>query len=236
MQKKFRAIAMTIPLMLFAVGEQQAHPLPEIEDAVQPAEAVTPPAAEIKTGLAKQSSTPKATRAGKKTRKAPRGLAAKKTRKQPPRRKPRRDSTASVAARRLYILRREYAKRTKRPLVVTSFLRTPSQQANAIRNLIKRRGLAYVLKLYRYSPAIREIANAYRENRRSPQKAQQQMTVVIENQVARGVYVSQHLRGLAADVRLRGRNGARLPILRDVARGVGAKVSVEPDHIHVRLV
>lgn len=235
MQKKFRAIAMTIPLVLFALGEQQAHPLPEIEDAVQPAEAATSHAADVKKEPAKQSATPKATRPGKKPRKAPRGLA-KKTKKQQPLRKSRRDSTASVAARRLYILRREYAKRTKHPLVVTSFLRTPSQQAQIIRKLIKRRGLAYVLKLYRYSPAIREIAKASRENRRSPLKAQQQMTIVIESQIERQVYVSQHLRGLAADVRSRGRNGARLSILRDVARKVGVKVSVEPDHIHVRLV
>jgi hypothetical protein len=235
MQKKFRAIAMTIPLLFFAVGEQQAHPLPEIEDVVQPAEAASPHVADVKVEPAKRSATPKATRPRRKLRKAPRGLA-KKTRRQQPLRKSRRDSTASVAARRLYILRREYGKRTKHPLVVTSFLRTPSQQAQITRKLIKRRGLAYVLKLYRYSSAIREIADAYRENRRSPLKAQRQMTIVIENQIERQVYVSQHLRGLAADVRSRGRNGARLHILRDVAREVGARVSVEPDHIHVRLV
>ncbi|HEX7955862.1 MAG TPA: hypothetical protein VF508_02910 [Pyrinomonadaceae bacterium] len=235
MQKKFRAIAMTIPLVLFALGEQQAHPLPEFEDAVQPAEAATPRAADVKTEPAKQSATPKTSRAGRKPRKAPR-ILAKKARKPQPRRKSRRESTASIAARRLYILRREYAKRTKHPLIVTSFLRTPSQQAQITRKLIKKRGLAYVLKLYGFSPAIREIANAYRANRRSPLKAQQRMTLIIEKQMERQVYVSQHLRGLAADVRSRGRNGARLPILRDVARGVGAKVSAEPDHIHVRLV
>jgi hypothetical protein len=233
MQKKFRAFAMTIPLLLFALGEQQAHPLPEIEDGTQPAE--TPaPAPVNKTEPAQQPSAAETTVGDRKTRRRPRGLA--RTNRRRSRQKSRRNSSASVAAQRLYILRREYARRTRRPLIVTSFRRSPSQQARATRNNIRRRGLAYVLALYKHSPAIREIANAYRANRRNPKQAQEQMTVVIENQIARGVYVSAHLRGEAADIRSRGRNGARLRILREVAHDVGAKVSVEPDHYHVRLV
>jgi hypothetical protein len=56
----------------------------------------------------------------------------KKTRKKPLQRKSRRAATASVTAQRLYILRRGYIKRMNRPLVVTSFMRTPAQQALAL--------------------------------------------------------------------------------------------------------
>lgn len=226
MQKRFRAFAMTIPLLLFAAGEQQALPALDIEDARQPAT--------NKTEAAPQPAPAKARRGGKKLNRRPRGLA--KMNKGRSRQHSRRNSTATVAARRLYILRREYTRRTRRLLIVTSFRRTPAEQARALRNIIRRRGMGYMLSLYKNGPAIREIANAYRAHRRHPQEAQRQMTIVIENQIARNVYVSAHLRGQAVDIRSRGRNGARLPILRDVARGVGAQVSVEADHFHVRLV
>ena len=231
MQKKFKTFAMTLSLLFFAVGEQQAHPQPDNVIEPPPAEAPAP-VAENQAPPAQQLTKAGAPREGRKSRKAPVRVAKKNKRKS---NRKSRQSRFSVAAQRLYILRSKYAKRMHRNLVVTSFRRTPAQQARAIRNNIRRRGLAYVLKLYRYSPAIREIAQTYRMNRRNPQQAQKQITALIEEQMARGVFVSRHLNGLAADIRSRGRDGARLSVLRDVANEVGAKVSVEPDHFHVRL-
>ena len=231
MQKKFKTFAMTLSLLFFAVGEQQAHPQPD--NVIEPAAAEAPaPVAENQTQPARQLTKAGAPRGGTKSRKPPIRVAKKKNHES---NRKSRQSRYSIAARRLYILRSRYAKLMHRNLVVTSFRRTPAQQARAIRNNIRRRGFAYVLKLYRYSPAIREIAQAYRMNRRNPQQAQKQMTAVIEQQMARGVFVSRHLNGLAADIRSHGRDGARLSVLRDVANEVGAKVSVEPDHFHVRL-
>jgi hypothetical protein len=231
MQKKFKTIAITIPFLLFMSGEPHALAFPGIvRGEAEPRPVEQAPASPVvnKTAVARKQQTAKA------IRKRPRGLERMAKRRQ--RRKSRRNSTASVAARRLYIIKREYTKLTNQHLVVTSFVRTPAQQAHAIRNNIRRYGMAYVLFTYRYSPAIHEIADAYRPNRQKPQEAQRRMTVVIQNQIARGVYVSAHLRGQAVDIRSRGRDGAHLHVLRNVARGVGAKVSVEADHFHLRLV
>jgi hypothetical protein len=134
------------------------------------------------------------------------------------------------------MMKGEYTKRTGLPLIITDFNRTAPEQARMVRKIIRKRGIAYVLDLYRHSPAIREIVNVYLANRRRPQKALARMTITIQNQIAQGIYVSEHLRGRAVDIRSRGRNGARLSVLRAVAHKVGAKVSVEPDHVHVRLV
>lgn len=237
MNKNFKTVAISIPFLLFMFGEPQAHPLTEIlrgEDEPRPVELLVSPA--VKPGSAPKPSTATVVKGSKNSgaRRRPR-RSAKKAKRQW-RRKNARNSAASVAARRLYIIRREYVRRTRRHLVVTSFRRSPASQSRAIRNNIKRHGIAYVMSLYGHNAAIREIANAYRANRRNPQKAQEQMTIVIQNQIARGVYVSGHLRGLAADIRSRGRNGARLSVLRDVAQEVGGKVLVEADHYHLRLV
>jgi hypothetical protein len=235
--KKFKTVAITIPFLLFMFGEPQAHPLTEIlrgEDEPRPLELFVSPA--VKPDSAQKPPTAKVVKENKNSsaRRRPRGLAKKA--KGQWGRKAGRNSAASVAARRLYIIRREYVRRTRRHLVVTSYRRTPAGQARAIRNNIRRHGIANVMSLYGNRAAIREIAKAYRANRRNPQKAQKQMAIVIQKQMARGIYVSGHLRGLAADIRSRGRNGARLSVLRDVAQEVGGKVLVEADHYHLQLV
>jgi hypothetical protein len=163
----------------------------------------------------------------------PRGLAGKAKAKARPGRKSRRESPASIAAHRLYDMKRKYILRTHHSFMVTSYRRGPTGQARAIRQNLRAYGVRYVLHQYRSSAAIREILRTYRANRRGPQKA---MTRVIEAQVARGVYVSRHMLGCCADVRSHGRGAARLSVLREVAHEVGAKVSVENNHYHVNLV
>jgi len=239
-KKKFRTLAITIPFLLFMFGEQQVHPFPVIhggEDELHPEGTALVSTPVNKTDSTQKTSTAKVA-GGSKILRVPRKHRRKavKTATGKLRRKAGRNSSASLAARRLYAIRREYVRRTRRPLIVTSFRRSPAQQARAIRNNIRRHGMASVLSLYGHSPAIREIANAYRANRRRLQRALRQMTVVIQKQIARDVFISHHLRGLAVDIRSRGRNGAQLSVLRDVARKAGGKVSVEADHFHVRLV
>lgn len=129
----------------------------------------------------------------------------------------------------------QYLGCTGRKLVITSKGRTPRQQAKAMHTNFKTYGVRYVIGTYRRKTAVGEIAAAFKANRRRPRKAVREMEKVILAQVRRGVFISNHLRGLALDVRSKGRNGARLAVLRQIARSMGGRVLVEKDHFHVEL-
>jgi hypothetical protein len=238
MPRKITAVALsTILLVLYAYSEPYAHPLflpddSEILDVEQPAfpagEKVEPapqPAATKTSSKAEKKKTPPRPRfdPGRETA----GKRGQKVKGKSP---------SAIANRRWKTLQRIYINRAKRPLIATSRTRTPYTQARVTRENIHRYGVRYVLRLYRNGPAIREIVRAWRTNRNDPRKAQAAMTEVIQSQVAHGVFISDHLRGLAVDVRTRGRNGARMGILRDVAQEVGATVTKEVDHAHIKLV
>jgi uncharacterized protein YcbK (DUF882 family) len=135
--------------------------------------------------------------------------------------------------KRLRLLTQRYYERTGLKLHVTSGYRTPERQARAIYDNLVAYQTAYVLDLYRGSAAIREIVNAYGAHPRSPQQALREMVKVIQAQVRRGVYISAHMLGQAFDIRSRGPNGARLSVLREVARSMGGYVSEERNHYHV---
>lgn len=240
MQKKFKAVAITIPFMLFMSGEQHAHPLPELlrgeADPRPVAEAVASPAVTKTDSPQRQQQSAKAASGNRKpgaSRKRPRGLT--RTAKRRPHQESKRSSSTAIAARRLHILKRDYARCTRQPLPITSFDRTAAEQARAIHYNLRTYGIRYVLRTYGGSSTIREIVRPYKANRRRPQQAQRKMTRVIEAQVARGVYISDHLLGRAVDIRSRGRSGARLSVLRDIARKMGGKVLVEVDHYHYKL-
>lgn len=251
-KNRLKAIALVVPFTLFMFGEQSSHAVPlndmlrdrdepRIEEAnqVQPAEALAGDNAAKKTKNVTAATKPASRKGGAKgsgraSRKPPHNLS-RATHKRPRRRTPQ-DKAASVASGRLYLLRRKYARRTHSQLVITSFGRDANGQARAISQNLRIFGVRYVIRQYHGSAAIREILRAYRANRRSPRRAQAQMASVIQEQMSRGVYVSKHLRGLAADIRSKGRGAARLSVLRDVAHEVGARVSVEANHYHVNLV
>jgi hypothetical protein len=131
--------------------------------------------------------------------------------------------------------KRRYQRWERKRLKITCISRTPAGQARAIRKNLTLYGSSYVIATYRRKSAIRAVVAAYNANRRSAKKAVREMTRVIQAQVNRGVFISNHLRGLAVDVRSRGRYGARLSVLRRVAQSMGARVSVERDHYHVDL-
>lgn len=129
----------------------------------------------------------------------------------------------------------EYYRLTGKWLEISSGYRTPLLQARAMHRNLRAYGISYVLGVYHRGAAIREIVAVYRRNRRRPQGAISLMTRVIEAQLRRGVYVSDHLRGQAIDVRSRGPRGANLSALREVARSMRARVLVEKNHYHVEL-
>jgi hypothetical protein len=234
MFKKMMSIVLSTILLLFTYSEPHADPLflTDDNDFLN----VEPPVFPVGSkpdSVAKPAPT--------------KALGVKKTRDEPRPRFPRkpgrarkgpagRNMPSEIAMRRWRKIGRIYVRRTKRPLIATSFKRTPMMQARAMRNNFRRYGVRYVLGIYRHSAAAREIARAYRANRNRPQKALTEMSHIISAQVARGVYVSDHLRGMAIDVRSRGRNGARLSILREAAHEVGATVLKEVDHYHIKLV
>lgn len=151
----------------------------------------------------------------------------------PPAPKPTRNAMTLFAERKR-MLRSRYRHLVGRDLYITSGQRTERRQAIAIRSNLRRYGTRHVIALYRSSSAIKEIVRAYRLNRRSG-KSISAMTAVIQKQVSCGIFISNHMRWRAVDVRSRGWHQARLSVLRQVAQSMGARVSVEPNHYHVDL-
>jgi hypothetical protein len=234
-QKKITAVALSIPLFLFMTSEQRAAPV-FTRSPSEPQSAVESPASAIdnQTAPVQPNSTGMAAGGKKKSgahRRRPRELA-----RRPSRRKYVRSSAPALASRRLRILKREYARRTGRQLVITSFGRTPEAQARAIRHNLNAYGVRYVLSVYRGSAAIRQIVRTYKANRGHQPQAQREMARVIKAQVANGTYISDHMRGRAVDIRSRGREGARLTVLQNIAHEIGGSVFREIDHYHYKLV
>jgi hypothetical protein len=234
--KKLRALVITVPLLLL-MTEENARALPVSammrgQYESRPTEGEPTTLSANKTNSAPTPSKGKAA-GGKKS-----AAVAHRRRhgRRHLRRKARHYSAAARARERFKRIESDYERRTRKHLVVTDRGRTPSQQARAIRGLIRRHGVEYVRNLYINRPAINEILAAHLENRRHPQRAQRGMTRVIEAQVARDVFVSKHLRGLAVDIRRHGKGAARLSALRAAARKVGATVLVEPECYHLNLV
>lgn len=234
--KKLRAFVITVPLLLLLTeenvkalpfsgmtrGQYESHPSeggPIPLATNKPDSTPTPPKNKAASGKKSAAATHKP-RHGRR-----RGH-----------RKPKRYSDAARARKNLESIKGDYRRRTHKGLVVTSFVRTEAQQARSIRGLIRRHNVRYVRRLYRNGTAINEILAAYLKNHRHPKQAQRAMTKVISDQVARGVYVSNHLKGLAADIRNHGKGAARLSALRAAAHTVGATVLVESECYHLNLV
>ncbi|HEX5706221.1 MAG TPA: LysM peptidoglycan-binding domain-containing protein [Pyrinomonadaceae bacterium] len=98
----------------------------------------------------------------------------------------------------------EYFRRTGREFTVTSGTRTPRAQARAMYNKLAN---GDDLSEYTNRTAVAEIRVAYDESRRAGRTADQTiaaMESVIAAQVARGTFISRHLRGNGADISLRG--------------------------------
>ena len=234
--KKLRALVITVPLLLLLM-EEHVKALPfsgmtrgQYESPPSEGEPMPP-------ATTREDSTPTppkdAAASGKNSADA---THKRRHGRRRGRRKAKRYSDAARARKNLDSIKGDYRRRTHKGLVVTSFVRTDAEQASAILGLLSRHTVRYVRRLYRNGAAINEILAAYLENRRHPQQAQRAMTEVISNQCARGVYVSKHLRGLAADIRSHGKGAARLSALRAAAHTVGATVLVESECYHLDLI
>lgn len=129
-------------------------------------------------------------------------------------------------------LTRRYFENSDRLLYITSAYRSPERQALAMYFNIIRYGISHVTRTYKGKAAVVEIIEAYRTNRGNPGQAARAMTAVIQSQINRGSYISDHMLGRAFDIRL---SSAKLSLLREAARSMGGTVVVEPDHYHVGL-
>jgi len=132
---------------------------------------------------------------------------------------------------RLQTLADRYHERTGGNLHITSGYRPPARQASAMYDLIHRHGTTYVRDLYANKPAVDQILNAYRNNRGNREEAVAAMTRAINNQIAHGTYISDHLRSQALDIR----PNANFRVLSEIVREMGGSILNEGDHYHVEL-
>lgn len=117
----------------------------------------------------------------------------------------------------------ELSKRLPFPVVVTSGVRTPEEQASEMMQTPG--GAAGITSLYR-GAAGAEVAAAFPGGYSA-------VLNVLESQIGRGTYVSRHMRGDALDFRTRGLSSAEKTLLTTTLRSMGVEVLDEGDHIHI---
>lgn len=112
------------------------------------------------------------------------------------------------------------------PILVTSAIRTPEEQAYAL--YTKRRLGDNLYKLYGQDRAAPIMAVPNDVNA---------MTAAIQKMMSRGVFMSQHMKANALDIRSRNWTGEQSRVVADVVRSLGAKYLFEtkPPHLHITL-
>ena len=118
---------------------------------------------------------------------------------------------------------KELSSRLWQDVVVTSGVRTPSEQAYEMMRTPG--GAAGIRGLYRGSAGA-EAADAY-------PRGESAVLAVINAQMARGVYVSRHLKGDALDFRVTGLTTGERTLLKSTLLSMGVQVLDEGDHVHV---
>ena len=120
------------------------------------------------------------------------------------------------------------------PLVVTSTDRSAERQARAMFVMFARGG---PIAPYRDRAALAEVRAAYDDNiARGGDAALEAMTAALERQMARDVFISNHMNGRAVDVRYMAMPDWRVDILRQAADQMGFRLIEEtnPPHIHIQ--
>lgn len=112
----------------------------------------------------------------------------------------------------------ELARRAGMDIVVTSGVRTPLAQAQALAQDMR-------FDVYQQRDLVDEILGG--------DTSVAGMAATIQAQVDRGRYLSRHLRGDAIDLRVHGLLQAERDRLKQIARELGGNVVDEGDHIHV---
>lgn len=128
-----------------------------------------------------------------------------------------------------------YHEATRRTLLVTSGTRSPREQAAAMYGKLRAGDRLWV---YRDQRSVKPIRAAYDRGRRRRWKRARivaAMTEIIADQVARGVYISRHLRAHAFDVRCYNMSRRQKRAFRAAAKAVGHVRIIEekrPPHFH----
>jgi uncharacterized protein YcbK (DUF882 family) len=131
-----------------------------------------------------------------------------------------------------------YYAKTRRRFTVTSGVRPPARQARAMYAKIAAGGS---LSIYRNQSLIEPLRRAYRDGRKKRQSRERiiaAMTEILSDQVARGHYISRHMRGRAFDVGTAGlTKKQRQAFLAAVREAGGMRVIVEtkPPHFHIEV-
>ncbi len=125
-----------------------------------------------------------------------------------------------------------YFRITGSGLIITSGYRPPDRQARAMYGNITREGEIKIRRLYKHKAAIDEILRVYRNHQGNPPVAIAKMQALIEDQIKRGMFISNHLLSNAVDVRKR---TTTLASLRTAAAQAGGRVLIESDHYHLEL-
>lgn len=130
-----------------------------------------------------------------------------------------------------------FSQRTGEHLVITSGKRDAATQAKAMYKMLELGG--DIIRLYKNKRAVREIQGAYDANRRKPPEAAvSAMYEVIRGQVARGIYISAHLRSGAVDVRNRTMSPSQRQAFMKAVVEVGGVLVLEeskPPHYHLQI-
>ena len=127
-----------------------------------------------------------------------------------------------------------YQQKTGKTMQITSGTRTPYKQAGAMFTKIQ---LGDSFSEYKNRAALSEILSAYKQAKtagKSSEQAKQAMAQTIQNQVDRGVYISRHLRGGAADVSIIGLNQSAF---REAVKSVTGQEPLyegKPPHFHLQ--
>ncbi len=142
---------------------------------------------------------------------------------------------------RLKRIASRYFKATRKRLVVTGGTRTPKRQAQLMYNKLEHG--EDIVALYENKAAATEIRNVYKEGTAknlSRKRLIRSIADAIDAQIARGIYVSKHLKSGAVDVRSWGLTGKQEEALREAVKqesGVtllDERNSSEP-HFHLSL-
>jgi hypothetical protein len=130
-----------------------------------------------------------------------------------------------------------FARRTREHLVITSGQRDSARQAKAMFKMLDLG--ADIMRLYRNKAAAREILGVYEADRgKDPSVIVSAMHAVIKDQMARGIYISAHLRDGAVDVRSRAMSAAeRQAFVKAVGEvgGVSLLEESKPPHYHLQI-
>jgi peptidoglycan hydrolase-like protein with peptidoglycan-binding domain len=129
-------------------------------------------------------------------------------------------------------LAKTYFGLTNAKLTVTSGYRPPFRQAPAIYKNIVLKGVNTVRNTYKNKKLIDEILDAFQANKNNESKAITAMQKVIEDQVKRREFISNHLLGNAIDLRVSTTVKSKIQKSLEI---VGGRLVDEGDHYHIEL-